>query len=650
MLLRTQDGFTLEFDPARGNTLTSASVPGGFFLRDSAAKSAFVQPLGPLGEQPDGSLKQEAAADSLKLRLTATYRVVGDAIRIDAEIQDLIGKDRAITVRFAYPIGAVGWHWHDHQRGSRTMAAGQQYGDFADRGAGSTGMASRWPLACVSGPGEALVIGAPLNLPRLWRFGYDAEKQELYAEVDLGLTPETKKFPSRASFSLVLYRSDPKWGFRSALERYYRLFPDCFTKRNAKEGIWMPFTDIATVQGFEDFGFQFKEGDNNVPFDQAHGIYSFVYVEPWSNWVRMPKEMERTLSNAVNLAKERAKEGRHKDQATITSAIEAPDGRWAARIENEPWCDGAVICISPNPAVPPQQGLVTQFQDLWSHVEGAFERNPCLTGVYHDSFEMYLFPRALNYRREHFAEVDTPLVFDREGRLCQTVMFDMVDFARITAERMWPKGKMTFANGVPFQTPWGVAWLDVMGTEFSGGLSDDIASYWRALCYQRPYLLLYNTDYNTLKPEEILLYMKRAAAYGFFPSFFSHNASEDPYWRNPALYNRDRPLFKKYIPIISALSAAGWEPVTYARSSNPQVYVERFGEPGGPLYFTLFSDSEQAQEAKIAFDLEQVGPGAGELNFRELITTGGLRAEVTGGEASLHVIIQPRDVKVLKVE
>jgi hypothetical protein len=32
----------------------------------------------------------------------------------------------------------------------------------------------------------------------------------------------------------------------------------------------MPFTDIARVPAFEDFGFAFQEGAPNVPFDDAH--------------------------------------------------------------------------------------------------------------------------------------------------------------------------------------------------------------------------------------------------------------------------------------------------------------------------------------------------------------------------------------------
>jgi len=654
--LRTEDGLALPFDPARSEVYTSQ--PGGFFFRDVGARSDFVQPAGFLQQQPDGTWRYQGQDEGLKLRLTATFRVAGRAIHIDGELEDLTGKDRAITLYFSYPVNAIGWQWYDDQRTSRAIEPRGKYGNFVGSGVGANGLASRYPLACISGDNDAAAIALPLDVPRLCRLGFDADSRELYAALDLGLTPDTKRFPSRASFSLVLYRPDPKWGFRSALARYYELFPSCFAKRNQKEGIWMPFSDIAKVEGFEDFGFQFKEGDNNVAFDAAHGIYSFVYVEPWSDWVSMPKEMPRTVEAATAYVKQRAAEGSQKDQAVLSSAFEAPDGAWAGRIENQPWCDGAVFGVNPSPGVPAQAGHVTQFDNLMRSIDGAFERSPQLTGVYHDSFEMYLFSNYPNYRREHFREAAIPLVFDAEGRVCQYAMFDMVEFARTVAERVWPRGGMTFANGTPHSFPWGAAWLDVMGTEAAwasswgsfGNFVGEPASalnYWRALCYQRPYLMLLNTRFDLWKPEWFELYMKRCAAWAVFPSMFSHNASEDPYWQNAALYNRDRPLFKKYLPVISKLSAAGWEPVTYARSDNPRVYVERFGRPGGPLYFTVFNDSDGVQRAKIAFDLSDLRAGAGELRLDELLSGAGLAASPANGLAVLEIEIEAGDVKVL---
>src|SRR5690606_23059559 len=94
---------------------------------------------------------------------------------------------------------------------------------------------------------------------------------------------------------------------------------------------------------------------------------------------------------------------------------------------------------------------------------------------------------------------------------------------------------------------------------------------------QKPYCFLMNTDFDRFPYELTERFMKRAVAYGFFPGFFSHNASEGHYFSRPALYERDRPLFKKYIPICTRLSQAGWMPITTVRPSDRRVVVERFG-------------------------------------------------------------------------
>ena len=789
----------------------------GLSIRDVGANSDFVQPRVSFRAQRDGQqIVQilEGKDEGLQLALSAMCRRVGDALRIDGTIRDLSGKDRAVTVYLSHPVDARGWQWHDDQRVSRNIEAGGKYHNYVSIRAGANGMASRYPLACISGEDEALAIGAPLDVPRLYRFAYDADSKELYAAVDLGLSAATEKFASEGSFSFVLYRCDPKWGFRSALQRYYELFPQCFTKRNEKEGIWMPFTDIATVEGFEDFGFQFQEGAPNVAFDEEHGIYSFVYVEPMSHWIAMPKEMERTNERAIAYIKERAGQGRAQSQATLTSAIEDQEGEWSGGCVVAPWCDGAVFHLNPSPNVvrdPPD--AMIQFEHEWRKIEGRFEsagqlqgawgawekgyevvegegRNgssaakmtrakdegsagasqrvvlkqkeataliarawtktenvsgdpsnnyslyidlnytdgtsgwgfvaeaqtgthewqlleetivpekpvaslsyhllfrephtgtvwfddaflaeqgneknlvkqggfepavvdetikPELDGTYIDSLEMAASSR--NYRRAHFAQADTPLVFDSEGRVCQLGIFNTVEFAKEVATRMWGDGKMMFANSTPHRFAWAAAWLDVMGTETNWARDgnytpnpDATMNYRRAVCYQRPYLLLLNTVYDDFEPEWVELYFKRCAAYGIFPGFFSHNAADDPYWRRPNLYNRDRPLFVKYIPVIKALNGAGWEPVTYARSDNEKVYVERFGRPGGPLYLTVFNDSDEALTAAVTLELESLGLKDG-ARITEVLSGEGMRAS----GAPISFAIDAEDVKVLRL-
>ena len=280
---------------------------------------------------------------------------------------------------------------------------------------------------------------------------------------------------------------------------------------------------------------------------------------------------------------------------------------------------------------------------------------PFLDGTYIDSFEMAA--STLNYRREHFAHTEIPLVFDSEGRVAQLQVFNTVEFARELALRMWAEGRMMFANSTPYRFAWGAPWLDVMGTETnwaSGGRyrpnDDGTMNLRRAVCHQRPYLLLLNTVFDDFRPEWVELYMKRCAFYAVFPSMFSHDASSDVYWTRPYLYNRDRHLFKKYIPVISALNAAGWEPITHARSDNPQVYVERYGKPGGPLYLTLFNDSAEAQAATVTLEAAALGVVAESRQVSEELT-GGAHELVAGPEGTrlMGVTVAPEDVIVLRL-
>jgi hypothetical protein len=119
-----------------------------------------------------------------------------------------------------------------------------------------------------------------------------------------------------------------------------------------------------------------------------------------------------------------------------------------------------------------------------------------------------------------------------------------------------------------------------------------------------------NTRFEEFSHELVERYMKRALAYGTFPGFFSHNASQGHYFTRPELYNRDRPLFVKYVPLCKRVAEAGWEPVTLAHSSDERVHVERFGT----RYLTLFNDSPDEQTTTVRLDV------APPKSSRELVT------------------------------
>jgi len=165
------------------------------------------------------------------------------------------------------------------------------------------------------------------------------------------------------------------------------------------------------------------------------------------------------------------------------------------------------------------------------------------------------------------------------------------------------------ANSTPIRLCWLAPLLDVMGSETNwnpGGtwrpISDSDLLYRRVMCRSKPYCFLMNTNFEEFSHELVEKYMKRSLAYGMFPGFFSHNASQGHYFTRPKLYERDRGLFKKFVPLCKLVAEAGWEPITLAHSNDRHIHIERFGS----RYLTIFNDS--AERRTVTITLEKNAP------------------------------------------
>ena len=87
---------------------------------------------------------------------------------------------------------------------------------------------------------------------------------ELFLAYDLGLDPREAVGPRAV---LHVPRSTP----RGDSARRWRGTTDCSPTRSAaarrEQGLWMPFAKISQVEGWQDFGFQFKEGNDETAWD-----------------------------------------------------------------------------------------------------------------------------------------------------------------------------------------------------------------------------------------------------------------------------------------------------------------------------------------------------------------------------------------------
>lgn len=641
-----------------GKPLRFSGAPTGFFARDAAAQSSFHSFRGEIKADRSGRAVISAESPSLSLNLAASVEARENRIEVSGTLGDLTGHDRSVSLYFALPVGGGNLVWWDDATSWRETSRGGDFRNVEPVGAGANGTMSLYPLSAICDAEKriGLCLAIPMDSPRLYRIACDADRGIIYIAYDLGLCRDVEGFPGSASFKFIVCSFDSTWGFRAALKKYYDIYPDFFTKRVHDEGLWMAFLSISTVENFQDFGFVFKEGANETKFDDQHGILTFRYTEPQSYWQKMPEEVERTYEGCVNSLDRDARAGNPNALATLSSAIHDARGRYRFTVENTPWCDGCAFAINPSPSL---KGTVTKAR-LNYDIGDADRRygdtsEGVLDGEYLDSLEGW--SDLCNFRREHFASARIPLTFDTSTKKpCILNVFSIYEFARYISDDVHRRGKLMMANAVPRRFGFLCHLFDTCGIEINwkrGGQfqpeGEAIMNYRRAMMFQKPYLFLMNTDFNAWSYSETEMYMRRCMFFAFYPSFFSADASStNHYFSQTGLYNRDRPLFKKYVPIIRSLGKAGWQPIPHAKSSDPEVRIERYGE-GSPCYLTLLNASGKAKTVVVEVDLAALGLAGGELAADVLSSDRRLHMTRKGNVAALTLELSPNDSEVVRL-
>lgn len=668
------DGLALEVNSlgeittvtAGGQDVSSVSG-GGFFVRDVAADGPPVPMHGAAARTASGGVSIDSASEALHVRFSAKIAPQADSLAVDGELTDTTNTDRAVTVYLVLPINAIGWQWGQDIRHAETIQPGREYSNQTHVTVGTTGTLSLYPFACVASTQHGVGIANQMEWPSVYRLFYNGATRQLVIAWDFALTSKTAAWPARnARFRCRLFRLQPDqaaWGFRAAARRFYRLNAPDFDRRAKADGIWMPFTDPSKVQNPADFGFAYHEGDNSLKSDDAFGILSFRYTEPMTYWLPMPPEIPRTYDDTLALLKKNADgppgDARNFARATLNCGTQDENGRFNLELRNEPWNNGAVFALDPNPEMPATPDQPTKASLSYTipmamqmYSEEAKRQRGEQGGEYLDSLEGW--SDVHDYRPSNVAACPYPIPFDTDTRRpVVPEWYHTHTFARFLHDDLHNRGKLLMANTAyvrfsiyaPLLDVAGIEvnWLDTSGRWQPDG--DAVFNLRRTLSAQKPYLLLMNTDFDKFTPPLVEKYFQRSLFYGVFPSMFSANAANNPYWETPKWYNRDRPLFQKYIPILKRLSAAGWEPITYARSAQPAISVERFG----PRLFTLLNDSAQPHDTTLTIDLRALGLQAAALHVVNLLTNAEIPSQRSGSTLSITLHLNGEETQVLEL-
>ncbi|CAA9292869.1 MAG: hypothetical protein AVDCRST_MAG93-4035, partial [uncultured Chloroflexia bacterium] len=188
----------------------------------------------------DGKVHQHADLADEHLAFDATYTPAKDYIRLDATVsdtakEDVSATDKAFQITYSLPVNAVGWQWDDHPRKSRVITPGVPF----KLNSIQVPEPSRYPFATVHDDSSAVTVAMPLNVPRFAKLQYDS-RRGLSITFDLGVSKAAKKLKGKATFTILLFKSDPSWGMRAAIKKYYDIHPQSFVRRTdpRREGFW----------------------------------------------------------------------------------------------------------------------------------------------------------------------------------------------------------------------------------------------------------------------------------------------------------------------------------------------------------------------------------------------------------------------------
>lgn len=266
------------------------------------------------------------------------------------------------------------------------------------------------------------------------------------------------------------------------------------------------------------------------------------------------------------------------------------------------------------------------------------------TGAYLDTMECYA--NNLNYRRDHWRVSPNPPTFDSARNVALQQQYAHVAFTKSIADYLHNRDRLVFANCAG-TIPFGAPYIDVFGDEqnwMSGDrwtpAEDDGLLFRRFISRAKPYNML---QYADLDVAHMRRYFSRLGFYGIYPSMQAAAPTGMWYWPNPNRVQAHRALYAEFIPVLKRINQVGWTPVTLARSDNPEVWLERFGE-GNEQYLTVFNSStDREQQAVLTFDDRL--PLAADGALRELFS-GTVRAS---DGRRLEVTLQPEQLLVLQV-
>jgi hypothetical protein len=608
---------------------------GGFSLYDAAAKQAVPLAAGRVGRAGANTTFDSEMAGNLALH--AEFTPKDRYLLVTGELRNLRGGERGVVVEYRIPLTGANARFGNQLNKSVAIAGAEVEGCV-------------YPIAALETTDGGVAMAIPPTSP--CEFGMAGGPGGVTVRFFLGLSPETRRFPDRATFSFIIYPINVGWGFRSALSRYYSFFPDYYNHRtkNAGPALFLA-EDGKEPEPAEIRNFSTRVVETQAPWlqanldaNQAGGLLSFPYMIVGQREVKylekLPASYDEAMAAYAKWTPEyQAQFPRTKENEAAggdvnlrlevdSSAIQRVDGKVGISIRKIPWGGNAVSFVTnPNPdlfADTHNQSVGrTSLDRVWEWAR----KYPQLDGVVIDSLGAN-WPANFNYRKDHFRYARYPLSIDPAGRPVLDNVISHYEFletlrAEFRAKRDG-KDRYIEANGLyayaarpepPHHYRVGTyKERTTLGRFFLAALLDfavsepGISSPQESLEFMRIALgrKVYSpSNVRWKEVEPMRRWFNTCLVYDLF-AVNQREYGEKIHYYFPDVYERDRELINWFVPKARLLAQAGWQPVTHARASVDNILFERYGSHDKG-YWVIMSKSDQPRKCTLKFETGYLG-------------------------------------------
>ncbi len=565
--------------------------------------------------QQGNTLVQTASMNGLMV--TATYSATSGYLDVNIELQDTTGRERALEVIWGIPVNLTysgTWRWWDDVHHSRNIVATDPapppqcpfpkglswtYEHVVSGVWDGWLPVSLYPYSVIENGTVGLGMATSLDSPQLAKLAYDQTKGRYEIRGYVGISPGAKRLNGKATLSFMIFKTDPRWGFRSLMDLVAQRYPSWFNTGRAGY----------SFNGYERGSYGNPDGARKVAEYDQNGIFVAEYIvgdapvtisstsAPFPDYAQA---VEAISTLAVP-----------QQQAITQSIAHSPNGDWELKHVGEfEWARGVwqgVWYTSTDPDIEDGWGQFLWNQLIEPAIDSTMEAGAVLDGVLMDNF---MTVPGIDVRPEHTALQDTALAYDittyRPGVHNAANMKEFFSWLR---ERLNEKGRDDMSIAVNF---WGIAtpngliqWIDVFGGE--GNSKDSptvnwntrILDYRRAIAFHKP--MTFSNAAKDLPLSDVKEFVDLALFYGIFPK----RKEEATGWAAGS----DK-IVEDAVDLLHRYGYLGWEPVTLARTENENLWVERFGSFNSlcdKIVFAVYNTANATISSSLRVDLSGLG-------------------------------------------